>query len=116
MSLLYAGLDMSLETTSICVVDAEGRIKLEAKVASDPKAIAAHLVQLTDGFERVGLEAGPLSQWLHFGLRDRGYPVVCIETRYSKAAIAAISMNKTDRNDARSLNSSPARAGSRPCT
>lgn len=103
MSLLYAGLDVSLETTSICVVDAEGRIKLEAKAPSDPESIAAHLSQLTGTFERVGLEAGPLSQWLYFGLRDRGYPVVCIETRHSKAAIAAMSMNKTDRNDARSL-------------
>ena len=103
MSLLYAGLNVSLETTSICVVDAEGRIKLEAKAPSDPESIAAHLSQLTGPFERVGLEAGPLSKWLYFGLRDRGYPVVCIETRHSKAAIAAMSMNKTDRNDARSL-------------
>jgi transposase len=51
----------------------------------------------------VGLEAGPLSQWLYFALHDAGLPAVCIETRHSKAAIAAMSMNKTDRNDARSL-------------
>lgn len=101
--LLYVGLDVLLETTSICVVDAEGRMKLEAEAPSDPEAIAAHLSQLTNTFERVGLESGPLSQWLYFGLRDRGYPVVCIEMWHSKAAIAAMSKNKTDRNDARSL-------------
>ncbi len=59
MSLLYAGLDVSLETTSICVIDAEGRIKLEAKAPSDPEAISDHLSQLTVTFERVGLEAVP---------------------------------------------------------
>lgn len=102
-SLLYAGLNVSLETTSICVANAEGRIKLEAKAPSDPEAIATHLSQLTGTFERVGLEAGPQSKWLYLGLRDRGYPVGCIETRHSKAAIAAMSVNKTDRNEARSL-------------
>jgi len=103
MSLLYAGLDVSLEKTSICVVDAVGSIVLETKVDSEPEAIVGRLRELADTFDRVGLEAGPLSQFLYFGLRDAGYPVVCIETRHSKAAIMAMSMNKTDRNDARSL-------------
>lgn len=103
MSLLYAGLDVSLEMTSICVVDADGRIVLETKVASDPEALTCCLGELPGCFERVGLEAGPLSQWLYFGLRDAGLPAVCIETRHAKAAITAMSMNKTDRNDARSL-------------
>jgi transposase len=103
MTLLYAGLDVSLEMTSICVVDDNGRVVLEAKLASEPEAIANRLCELTGTFKQVGLEAGPLSQWLYFGLRDAGLPAVCIETRHSKAAIAAMSMNKTDRNDARSL-------------
>ena len=103
MSLLYAGLDVSLELTSICVVNAEGRIVSEAKVLSDPEAIADQLLRLEGTFERIGLEAGPLSQWLYFGLRDAGLPVACIETRHAKAAIAAMSHNKTDRNDARSI-------------
>jgi transposase len=103
MSMLYAGLDVSLEMTSICVVDAEGRIVSEAKVLSDPEAIADQLLGLQGTFERVGLEAGPLSQWLYFGLKDAGLPTACIETRHAKAAIAAMSHNKTDRNDARSL-------------
>jgi transposase len=103
MSLLYAGLDVSLEMTSICVVDAGGRIVSEAKVSSDPKAIADQLLGLEETFERIGLEAGPLSQWLYFGLRDTGLPIACIETRHAKAAIVAMSHNKTDRNDARSI-------------
>ncbi|WP_406857176.1 hypothetical protein ABEG18_05965 [Alsobacter sp. KACC 23698] len=86
MSLLYAGLDISLETTSICVVDTDGRIVLEAKKASGPVAIMIRLAELSAPFERVGLEAGPLSQWIYFGLRDGGYPAVCIETRHSKTA------------------------------
>ena len=103
MSLLYAGLDVSLELTSICVVDADGCIVCEKKVLSEPEAITVCLLGLPGPFERVGLEAGPLSQWLYFALHDAGLPAVCIETRHSKAAIAAMSMNKTDRNDARSL-------------
>jgi transposase len=103
MSLLYAGLDVSLEMTSICVIDAEGRMVCETKVISEPEAIASCLLGLSGSFERVGLEAGPLSQWLYFCLCDANLPAVCIETRHSKAAIAAMSMNKTDRNDARSL-------------
>jgi transposase len=103
MSKLYAGLDVSLELTSVCVVDAEGRIAAEAKVSTDPAAISAALLALEDSFERVGLEAGPLSQWLSFGLKDAGLPVCCIETRHAKAAISAMSHNKTDRNDARSI-------------
>ncbi len=103
MPMLYAGLDVSLELTSICVVDADGRIVLETKVASEPDAISRRLLELPGSFARVGLEAGPLSQWLYFGLRDAGLPAVCIETRHAKAAITAMAMNKTDRNDARSL-------------
>lgn len=103
MSHLYAGLGVSLDMTSICVVDAAGRIILETKVASEPEAIATRLGELSGTFERVGLEAGPLSQFLYFGLHASGYPAVCIETRHAKAAITAMSMSKTDRNDARSL-------------
>ena len=83
MSKLYAGLDVSLELTSVCVVDVEGRIAAEAKVSSDPAAISAALLALEGSFERVGLEAGPLSQRLYFGLKDAGLPGCCIETRVS---------------------------------
>ncbi|MFG1362369.1 IS110 family transposase [Xanthobacter versatilis] len=104
MPILYSGLDVSLELTIICVITAEGSsILKEAKVASDPEAISSMLLELDGSYERIGLEARPLSQWLFFGLRDAGLPVCCIETRHSKAVIAATSLNKTDRNDARSM-------------
>jgi transposase len=100
---LYVGLDVSLEQTSICVVDAEGRLIHEAKVNSEPGSIAAELQRCGDGFVRVGFEAGPLSQWLYLGLRSAGLPAVCIEARHAKAAMTAMNRNKTDRNDARSI-------------
>ena len=103
MVALYAGLDVSLETTSICVVDQDGVVRLEKKAASDPGAIAKALSAVEGRYERVGLEAGPLSQWLYFGLCDAGLPGVCIETRHAKAAISAMNANKNDRNDARSI-------------
>lgn len=103
MVALYAGLDVSLELTSICVVDEEGRMVLEVKVASDPDAIADALREAAGEFVRVGLEAGPLSQWLFFGLKDAGLPAVCLEARHAKAAMVAMNRNKNDRNDARSI-------------
>ena len=103
MSDLYAGLDVSLEKTSVCVVDAEGRIMMEKTAPSDPSCIADLLGPVTGSFKTVGLEAGPLSQWLYFGLKDARFPAICIETRHAKAAITAKSINKNDRNDARSI-------------
>lgn len=103
MVALYAGLDVSLELTSICVVDEEGRMVLEAKAASEPDAIADALRETAGEFVRVGLEAGPLSQWLFFGLKDAGLPAVCLEARHAKAAMVAMNRNKNDRNDARSI-------------
>ena len=64
MSLLYAGLDVSLEMTSVCVVVGDGHMLTERKVSSDPEAIAALLLGLDGSWQRIGLEAGPLSQWL----------------------------------------------------
>ncbi len=103
MVALYAGLDVSLELTSICVVDQEGRMVLEAKAASEPDAIADALREAAGEFVRVGFEAGPLSQWLFFGLKDAGLPAVCLEARHAKAAMVAMNRNKNDRNDARSI-------------
>jgi len=103
VSTLYAGLDVSLEMTSVCVVDADGRLLAEKQVSSDPEAITKELLVIEGTWERVGLEAGPLSQWLFFGLKDAGLTAVCIETRHAKAAITAMSRNKNDRNDARSI-------------
>ena len=91
----FAGLDVSLEETAVCVVDEEGRIVREARVASEPEALVAYLQGLGLALERVGLEACSLSAWLHEGLTAAGLPAVCIETRHAKAAMGAMP-NKTD--------------------
>ena len=98
----YAGIDVSLERSSVCVVDATGRIVREAKVASEPEALVGFLRQLGLPLARVGLEAGPLSQWLHAGLAGAGLEAVLLETRQVKAALSAMIV-KTDRKDARGI-------------
>jgi len=96
----YAGLDVSMEETSICVIDEQGKVVAEAKVASDPAAIAGYLARWRHELVVVGLEAGGLSPWLWHGLRELKLPAVCIETRRMKA-YAKASPVKTDRRDAR---------------
>ncbi len=98
----FAAIDVSLELSSVCVVDATGKIIREAKVASEPEALAAFFRATGLTFTRVGLEAGPLSQWLHAGLAAAGLPAILIETRHVKAALKAMTV-KTDRNDARGM-------------
>ena len=98
----FAGLDVSLEETAICVVDEEGRIVKEARVASEPEALVAFFRGLGLAVERIGLEACSLSAWLYEGLAAARLPAVCIETRRAKAAMGAMP-NKTDRNDARGI-------------
>ena len=98
----YAGLDVSLEETTICVVDGTGRIVKEARAASEPAALVAALSKIEVRFERIGLEACSLTAWLHDELRAAGWPAICIETRQANAAMKTMP-NKTDRNDARAL-------------
>ena len=98
----FAGLDVSLEETAICIVDDAGLIVREARTASEPDTLVAFFDALGMTMERVGLEACSLSAWLHQGLAEAGIPAVCIETRQAKAAMGAMP-NKTDRNDARGL-------------
>jgi transposase len=98
----YAGIDVSLELSSICVVDATGQIVREVKVASEPEALVAFLTSLGLPLTRIGLEAGPLSQWLYAGLAKVGHAVVLLETRHVKAALSAMIV-KTDRRDARGI-------------
>jgi transposase len=98
----FAAIDVSLEVSSVCVVDATGRIVREAKVASEPEALAKFFGELGFALVRIGLEAGPLSQWLHRGLVAAGLPAILIETRHVKAALSAMRV-KTDRNDARGM-------------
>ena len=98
----YAGIDVSPEQSSICVVDGTGRIVREAKVASEPEALIRFFDRLGVVVTRIGLEAGPPSQWLHGGLRQAGCEVVLLETRQVKAALSAMVV-KTDRKDARGI-------------
>ena len=98
----YAGLDVSLELTSVCIVDAQGRIVRETKVPSDPEDLVRYFRSLEHPITRVGLEAGPLSQWIHAGLTDAGLETVLLETRHVKAALSAMTV-KTDRRDARGI-------------
>jgi transposase len=99
---LYAGLDISVKTTAVCVVDGSGQVLLETVVESSPDAIADRLRELGQSPERIGLEAGPLSQWIYAGLIDIGLAPVCVETRHMHAVLSA-RINKTDRNDARGI-------------
>jgi len=73
----YAGIDVSLESASVCVVDATGRIVREAKVASEPEVLTAWFRGLGISLSRIGLEAGPLSQWLYAGMREAGLRWSC---------------------------------------
>lgn len=98
----YAGLDVSLEETAICVVDATGRVVKETRAESEPEALVAVLGEIGLPLERIGLEACSLTAWLHDGLSRAGLPAVCIETRQANAAMKTMP-NKTDRNDARAL-------------
>ncbi len=92
----FAGLDVSVKETSVCIVDDTGTIVREVKVASEPEALLAVLRNPAYHFKRIGLEAGPLSQWLFSALADTGLPAICVETRHMRAVLQA-QINKTDR-------------------
>jgi transposase len=96
----YAGIDVSLNSSNVCVVDASGKIVREGKVASEPVTLITWLGSLGVNLERIGLEAGPLSQWLYGALREAGLAVELLETRHVKTALSTMPV-KTDRNDAR---------------
>jgi transposase len=98
----YAGIDVSLEYSSICVVDAAGKIVSEGKVRSEPDALITWFGSLGFELERVGLEAGPLSQWLYAAMKQAGLAVELLETRHVRDAFKAMPV-KSDRNDARGI-------------
>jgi transposase len=99
----FVGLDVSVAETSICIVDEHGKIARERRVPTEPEAIIEALNGSGQVCERIGLEAGPLSQWLYGELAEAGLPVICIETRHIRAVLEAQQVNKTDRNDARGI-------------
>src|SRR3989440_48956 len=98
----YVGLDVSVKETSVCIVDKAGKVIREVKVATKPAEILAVLTEEALAIERIGLEAGPLSQWLYSAFGEPGLPGICVETRHMKAAVSA-QINKSDRNDARGI-------------
>lgn len=98
----YAALDVSLNDSALCILDANGNTVREAKIASEPEAVVTALWDDRANLALIGLEAGPLSQWLFDGLVEAGFPVVCCETRHTKAFLKA-RRTKTDRSDARGI-------------
>src|SRR5437870_11174329 len=98
----YAGIDVSLEYSSVCVVDGTGKIVREAKVASEPEALIDWFGSLGHELARIGLEAGPLSQWLYAEMKKAGLAVELLETRHVRDAFKAMPV-KTDRKDARGI-------------
>lgn len=93
---LFIGLDVSLAKTAICVVNEHGKIVREGEVASEPEQLIAYLQLLNGTIAAIGLEAGPLSQWLHRGMTDAGLDAILMETRQVKGALKAMPI-KTDR-------------------
>ena len=98
----YAGLDVSLRSTNICVVDEQGELAAEGKTDAEVADIVAFLDGLDFEISRVGLEAGTLTQYLTYGLQFAGFEVVCMEARQVKSALSAM-RNKTDKHDARGI-------------
>ena len=99
----FVGLDVSVKETSVCIVDDAGKVILEQKVLTEPDTIIALLSSLGATYGRIGIGAGPLSQWLVNALAAAELPVICVETRHMKALLTAQQINKTDRNDARGI-------------
>jgi transposase len=98
----YAGIDVSLEASHVCVIDGSGKIVREARVASEPEALIAWLGSVALELTRIGLEAGPLSQWLYAAMRDAGLAVELLETRHVRNAFKIMPV-KTDRKDAQGI-------------
>ena len=99
---LFVGLDVSLAKTAVCVLTEHGKIAREIEVSSEPEPLIAMLRGLEGTAEAIGLEAGPLSQWLHWAMTKAGLPAVLIETRQVKGALKAMPI-KTDRRDAEGI-------------
>jgi transposase len=97
----YVGIDVSLERSSVCLVDGQGRVVQEAKIASE-EALIAWLKGLGLGLTGIGLEAGPLSQWLYAAMAREGLAVQLLETRRVRDAFKSMPV-KTDRRDARGI-------------
>src|SRR5271166_1696909 len=98
----YVGLDVSLETTSVCVIDQSGAVIWRGKCSTEAEPISQLVRRYAPAAVRVGLETGQMSNWLTLQLRKHGLPVVCVDARHTKAALS-LQLNKTDANDAHGL-------------
>ena len=98
----YAGIDVSLKCSSVAVVNGNGEIVREAKVATDPVAVIEWFASCGFQMHRIGLEAGPLSQWLYAAMKEAGLAVELLETRHVRNAFKTMAV-KTDRKDARGI-------------
>ena len=98
----FAGIDVSLRSCALCIVDGKGNVLLERELPCEVSDIAECLRAFPYPIERVGFEAGTMSQHLFFGLIKVGFDVVCMEARQVNAALSAM-RNKTDKNDARGI-------------
>lgn len=91
----FVGLDVSVLETAVCVVDETGKVVCEQKVPSEPDDIVTLLTSIGEEYGRIGIEAGPLSQWLVNGMAEAGLPVICVETRHMKSLLKAQQINKS---------------------
>src|SRR5437660_447992 len=98
----FAGLDVSMAETQICVMGRNGAVIHKAKVPSTPADIAAELAQLPT-CRRIVFETGRMAPMLYHGLRQFGLPVICVESRQAYQALKLLATHKTDHNDARGL-------------
>jgi transposase len=99
---LFVGLDVSLKTTLICIVEADGSQIWEGKAESEPAMLIKALIRFREKVTRIGIEACPLSEWIYSALVDSGFPTICIETRHAQRFLSS-RPNKTDRGDARGI-------------
>jgi transposase len=95
----FVGFDVSQAETSVCVVDGAGKVVWQGKCASTPEAMAATVQRRAPHAARIALETGPMSAWHYRSLTALGLPMVCVDARHAKAALA-MQLNKTDANDA----------------
>ena len=98
----YVALDVSLQKIAVCVLNASGRVVIEAEVASEPGVLISFIRTKAPHAVRIGLESGPTSPWLWHSLKSAGLPVVCMDARHAHAALS-VRPTKSDRNDARGL-------------
>jgi transposase len=100
--MFYAALDVSLPSVAICIINQDGKVRLERSVPSDVRDLVRCLSEFGEPIHQVGLEAGTLTQHLTYGLKEAGFDVVCMEARQVNAALSAM-RNKTDKHDARGI-------------